>query len=235
MHIKKRGFTLAEVLITIAIIGMVAEMTIPALYANFKEMVYVQQAKVGYSTILNLFKDYEAGTDGAATDIIDPIVPAKDGLEKLIPYAKIVKKCEGTGGCFASRYAYLELRNDGYGHFETTYSSPPENSFQLANGMVIGIAPYTEGNSDCYTPFNDTVTDADGNYIDTNGDGIVPDHTTNYDNQCGQLWIDTNGPKLPNQFGRDAFVLILKPENGGYFYEYSGSLITVVQSGSLPK
>lgn len=40
-----KGFTLAEVLITLGIIGVVAAMTIPTLIANYKEKVYITGAK----------------------------------------------------------------------------------------------------------------------------------------------------------------------------------------------
>ena len=46
---KKNGFTLAEVLITLAIIGVVATMTLPALMTNTGE----QQAKTGLKKMVN--------------------------------------------------------------------------------------------------------------------------------------------------------------------------------------
>ena len=46
---KKTGFTLAEVLITLAIIGVVATMTLPALMTNTQE----QQAKTGLKKMIN--------------------------------------------------------------------------------------------------------------------------------------------------------------------------------------
>ena len=46
---KKNGFTLAEVLITLAIIGVVATMTLPALMSNTQE----QQAKTAYKKAIN--------------------------------------------------------------------------------------------------------------------------------------------------------------------------------------
>ena len=46
---KKNGFTLAEVLITLSIIGVVATMTLPALMANTQE----QQAKTGLKKAIN--------------------------------------------------------------------------------------------------------------------------------------------------------------------------------------
>ena len=50
---KKNGFTLAEVLITLAIIGVVATMTLPALIANTGE----QQAKTGLKKIVNTLSE----------------------------------------------------------------------------------------------------------------------------------------------------------------------------------
>lgn len=46
---KKTGFTLAEVLITLAIIGVVATMTLPALMTNTNE----QQSKTGLKKVIN--------------------------------------------------------------------------------------------------------------------------------------------------------------------------------------
>lgn len=47
---KKNAFTLAEVLITLGIIGIVAAMTLPTLIANYKRQEYSTQIKKFYST-----------------------------------------------------------------------------------------------------------------------------------------------------------------------------------------
>ena len=47
----KRGFTLAEVLITLAIIGVVAAMTIPTLLQNYKKKLVETRLLNGYSVI----------------------------------------------------------------------------------------------------------------------------------------------------------------------------------------
>ncbi len=62
---KKTGFTLAEVLITLAIIGVVATMTLPALMTNTQE----QQAKTGLKKGLNTLT--EAAQMNLATDGFD--------------------------------------------------------------------------------------------------------------------------------------------------------------------
>lgn len=48
---SKRGFTLAEVLITLGIIGIVAAMTMPSLIAEHREKKTVAQLKKTYSTL----------------------------------------------------------------------------------------------------------------------------------------------------------------------------------------
>lgn len=50
---KKNGFTLAEVLITLAIIGVVATITLPTLMSNTQE----QQAITGYRKIMNTLNE----------------------------------------------------------------------------------------------------------------------------------------------------------------------------------
>lgn len=48
----KKGFTLAEVLITLGIIGIVATLTIPALISNYRKNVVVERLKKFY-TVMN--------------------------------------------------------------------------------------------------------------------------------------------------------------------------------------
>ena len=58
---KKLAFTLAEVLITLGIIGIVAAMTIPTLMSNFAKQKLEEQIKITYSSIQQTMKymDYE--------------------------------------------------------------------------------------------------------------------------------------------------------------------------------
>lgn len=51
MKNTKKGFTLAEVLITLAIIGIVAVLTMPALISNYKKVEYSSKLKKFYSTM----------------------------------------------------------------------------------------------------------------------------------------------------------------------------------------
>ena len=55
-NIRRAAFTLAEVLITLGIIGVVAAITIPALMSQYKDMVAKQQFKRAYSVIQQAFQ-----------------------------------------------------------------------------------------------------------------------------------------------------------------------------------
>lgn len=51
----KKGFTLAEVLITLGIIGIVASLTLPAIINSYKSIVLQSQLKSAYKIILDAF------------------------------------------------------------------------------------------------------------------------------------------------------------------------------------
>ena len=57
-HFKsiKKGFTLAEVLITLGVIGVVAALTLPSLIQSYEKKVTATRLKKFYSTMLNVIK-----------------------------------------------------------------------------------------------------------------------------------------------------------------------------------
>ena len=59
----RTGFTLAEVLITLGIIGVVAAMTIPILLGEYKKYVNVVTLRKAYSDIERIFLDFREETD----------------------------------------------------------------------------------------------------------------------------------------------------------------------------
>ena len=50
---KKQAFTMAEVLITLGIIGIIAAMTIPALIGKWQKQVFINKVKYTYSILAN--------------------------------------------------------------------------------------------------------------------------------------------------------------------------------------
>lgn len=173
-----RAFTLAEVLITVGIIGVIAAITIPALVNNYKKAQYVAQLKKTYFTFVNGFHfmattegvSYLSDTEfGRALNISSSSEPdAQTQINAinthLSKYFKIIKACDGStaaNNCPMASIAYKKLNNEEIGNiFEVPY-------FQLSDGSVMGIL--------------------------TAGNGTI------------LFDIDVNGQAGPNQIGRDAF------------------------------
>jgi len=91
---KRAAFTLAEVLITLAIIGVVAAMTIPTLISNYQEKANVTKLKVTYSMLANAWQLAYANKgefkDGDPDDLYNYISP----------YIKFSKYCGRETGCW---------------------------------------------------------------------------------------------------------------------------------------
>lgn len=98
----KRGFTLAEVLITLGIIGVVAAMTMPTLNAKFQKREFITELKKIYSEIYQALGKLALNNEELTYD--------KSSAEKMIENSfKIIKKCpNGTfSPCVAEKYKKL--------------------------------------------------------------------------------------------------------------------------------
>lgn len=100
----KKAFTLAEVLITLAVIGVVAALTLPNVLANFRERTYIASLQKAYNQMSNAIAQYMAveNLDNLAqSDLRD-----SSGRDKfLYKYFKVQKDCGSSmNGCFSNSY-----------------------------------------------------------------------------------------------------------------------------------
>lgn len=88
INVKRYGFTLAEVLITLGIIGVVAALTIPVLVQNADERATVSALKKSYSTLSNAYKlaEQENGTPDTWGTITGTMM-----INNIKPYLNVVK------------------------------------------------------------------------------------------------------------------------------------------------
>lgn len=180
---KNRAFTLAEVLITLGIIGVVAAMTIPNLLTKMdrdRKIATVRKAQsilnqaIKLSTIDN--EDYEAW---------DTTLPPREYLDKYYtPYMKVIAYCDTYSKCnYKSAVPWSRYNgSNSYTEFNA-YSRIP--IFTL-DGILYSISQSGGGNDQ-----EDTDSIYDMNYIGSNG-----------------VFIDVNGPNKPNRFGNDVFMLV---------------------------
>jgi len=183
----KSAFTLAEVLITLAIIGVVAAMTIPTLISNYKEKATITKVLKAYSNINNVYQMAKAehgninqwgfpgnsstgSYDEEGNYISNPNTAANAPLfwSKMTPYMKVISQCNrGDQNC---KYPKVTRLNETYIDLNTL------SIIELADGT---------------TMFGGWM-----NNINCNGSTQV----------CGDFAIDINGSKTsPNTIGKDIF------------------------------
>jgi prepilin-type N-terminal cleavage/methylation domain-containing protein len=104
-----RAFTLAEVLITLGIIGVIAAITIPSLVANYQKKVFVNRLKQTYSMLPQGFKSYMADEDISDLTGDADWKDNKEALNTLFKkYFKIARDCNTKyAPCFAANYTSL--------------------------------------------------------------------------------------------------------------------------------
>lgn len=189
----KKGFTLAETLITLIVIGVVAALTIPSLFQTYKEHEIVSKFKKFYSTISNAYNlavaengtidKWSFGGDswnfyqrGAGSQII---------MEKFLPYLNITKKCDYTDDSCSPNTSYVNLSKT------QTWGDNNLNNSNFARIIL-----------------------SDGTLIAFNA--LNPDCNTENKKICVQIEVDLNGAyKGPNQMGYDTFEIEITPRGIG--------------------
>lgn len=166
--IKNKAFTLAEVLITLGVIGIIAALTIPTLISEYQEKAYLEQFKKAYTSLFNAYKlaiveNGAVNTWTSSTEIYD----------YLKPQFKLAQDCPiGIDGCFATT-SYTVFSNSNTKN-SLSYLGAGHNQFLTTSGISIAI------------------------FLS----GTTP-----------EIFIDTNGPKGPNRWGYDFFLLTLTTKN----------------------
>ncbi len=184
MNKNKKAFTLAEVLITIGIIGIVAAMTIPVILVQNRERENTAKLKKAYSSmtqaIIRATIDYGTPNFWVLT-AKDSEVGANNIVKILSPYFNINKICSEDLNCWPDvTTKKLNLSSDD--NFKT-------------NSKYAGFTT----NEGTHYAFNIESPDCSAVYGTTKA----------LKNVCATLTVDVNGSKNPNQFGYDIFKFYL--------------------------
>jgi len=159
---KKCAFTLAEVLITLGIIGVVAALTLPPLVKNYKKQVIANQLKKAYNTIQNGIKMSEIDNGYMSEWPAGPSLVMADYYDTYWkPYFKGIRICSNMLAC---GYGSDVIRNpkkwSGLNWALVTGST--RLLFQLADGTVLFIPKSTTGAGGKITYVNSIYVDVNG-------------------------------------------------------------------------
>ncbi|MBQ3642241.1 prepilin-type N-terminal cleavage/methylation domain-containing protein [bacterium] len=179
---KKFGFTLAEVLTTLAIVGVVSAITIPLMSSSHQELERAAKVKKIYGMLSS------AADAGVAADASISSVSVEDYYNNLFkPYLQIQKECTSAAerpNCWGNKI--WRTKNSNY------YFGASVTSFVLKDGSSV-LMNVWDGESN--------LLDKCGSYLyDKKGDPHKPEHLL-------MVYFDINGNKKPNQIGKDVFAL----------------------------
>lgn len=104
---RKKAFTLAETLITLTIIGIIAVLTVPTVVSKYNKKIYVAALQTTYNQISN--SAAQALIDYRTRSLADSDLVTTDGVgEFLKKYFNVAKDCgvasDNSSECLASSY-----------------------------------------------------------------------------------------------------------------------------------
>ena len=192
----KKAFTLAEVLITLTIIGVIAVLTIPNLMRKWEDRTQIAGMKQAY-TILNQAFRLAVRENGPLTDWDWPYKNTSWKQEnsiflenQLAPYLKIERDCSyyNKPKCYKETFGIQNGQNYYYKVLNGTY-----------NNNHSSITYATHGGSSAF-------------FVLKNNMYVRITFAMAYKNQNGlfggadtKVLVDINGPKGPNRYGYDVF------------------------------
>ena len=184
---QKAAFTLAEVLITLAVIGIVAALTLPGLIQNHNEKAW--------STAKDLWE--KKLTETVRRMNVDGVMTGHDTTEDFMntfkQYMKVIKTCDNTdiNKCYSPKIvttgkddALEEIETDGLTSASSMglkewQTNTNTMSFVVADGTTVIMAYQPE------CPYADPIEDT-GSQV-----------------SCMGYMVDVNGKKGPNRVGKD--------------------------------
>ncbi len=217
---EKLAFTLAEVLITLGIIGVVAAMTIPTLMTKINEQVYKAQLKKTISTLNQAVKmvynntdtiyDCYYGSDSGGLGSSKECDELSEEMKKVLKVSHICENNAYKKGCIPKYKGKDTVLKTNYGD-DYDLSSAASNCGGLFESAILKRNPVW--------------VLQDGTII-----GL-------YRGDPKYIYVDVNGAKGPNKWGYDIFILYLKMSNSNQGVSYipvNGGCVFVEKGGKLP-
>ena len=191
------AFTMAEVLITLGVIGVVAALTLPSLITNIQNKGFTERLIKLYSAIgqatLSVSQEFgEEPKNWTFTNYLTDKDGSASNLKIVSLYQKYLKAVIVCGyfECVLDNkeYSFLNGASDPRPFYSAYLLYHAVNLIKLADGSTIGIL-FDENSHAIYWP------------LVHKGYKIL-------------YIVDVNGDKKPNRIGRDIFFLVLDKNTG---------------------
>lgn len=181
--IRKIAFTLAEVLIVLGIIGIIAQMTIPPLVQSTLESKTISSTKKIYSVLSSAYlsatdkygepRIWTTSSGGTGTGAVNFFNNMKEFLS-------VSNDCGASSGlgCFHKGVTYKVIDNGSWTILDNYTSA---SKVRLADGMSIFF------------------------YLETNQCTTIRGSSQALNAVCGYAMVDINGDKAPDVVGKDVF------------------------------
>ena len=129
---RKSAFTLAEVLVTLGIIGVVSAMTVPSLMQNYQRQSYVTQLHKVYNEFSQSLLRYQ--NDKNAINLTEAGLNSQAQMNSFVSsYFKVVQTCTNSlTPCFIEQNSYKKMNGTALNSAYTV-----TNAYVLASGASV--------------------------------------------------------------------------------------------------
>ena len=239
---KKKGFSLTEVLLSVLIIGVVSSITIPTVAKNYKFRTYAKKlavVKADVETALSSMiategvndlsettfgRFYISSASASEIDFINNQILLANSLPKghaITGFAiDPIEDPEDQEGVGPTKTAALNqfrrhFKVEEVGSINDFYNNNPEFafSFNLISGGMIGVAE-----TGAFRLKNGVFLIYESGFVERDNISSI-----------GKMYIDVNGSSTPNTIGRDIFVF--RVGNDGILYPAGGRTYSILESG----
>ena len=229
--VRKGAFTMAEILLSLTIIGVVVAITLPSLIGNINERTWNTQKKALHARMaqalalmprLNGYGTYSTSTDSNGSTVINDNTAqtfVTEGLSKVLKITNVCSYDKLTDCGIASTYTTLAGSKKNVAQnllaFAPLFANVATDQYKVNSAFfnynTNAVAFETLNGESVLLYYNP--------YCQNNKDVAVPnstayrwDHAQQY--MCANFIYDLNGIKGPNKVGQDInFITAIYPNN----------------------
>lgn len=191
----KNAFTLAEVIITVGLIGIIAACCMPALLNNIQQRVRENSAAVFSRKFASVVEVVQAANS------FDKFNSTEDFVNTLEKQLRIIKKCDAAHitDCWPSQKVIL-------------YDGSEFNIAAATDGETAFLMNYKdpEGKQADYTSDNVALVLADGTSVLMSYNTKCHSDDPQFSQNCVAAIFEINGSKGPNELGKDVILFNAK-------------------------